>query len=790
MKKLVLTFTFLSLILFSYSQKVIERPEFKGTTAPYIKILKIELQDTATVMDFRVHFTPNRWIRVGEETYIQDSNGGEKLYVKSAKGIKINEQHFTPKSGLNEYTLYFPPVGKEVKSIDYMESQWKIFGIELAPEEQFSIFPEELQGNWLRTDGSNEWHYGFYDDVVIYDSEIWKQVLISQKGDFYQVLLQKDGKKKKLLVKPEGDKLFIGPEESSLQLYGKETLNNPNYTIPGDEEFQLPLFQKEKAYYKGYIKGYDPRMGETGMVYVNNLLETGQESYLITINDDGTFSAEIPMLYPQMLYVRFMGTNENIFFEPGKTTFQFFDLSRYHDDPEPGNLFMGATAKINTDLAAMKDIRYFDYRDMQDKILDMSPEEYKAYNLEIKQKEQEAVAEYIQNNPVCKKAKQLKNMQITYRNAQNILSYNMNRTSAYRRKHKVPRDQRDIPLERVELEKEFFDFITPEEINNPLAITTGGDYYFFMNRLMFSDEVRLSGRIHAANFDEIFKGFEARNISVNPGVKEVFDKLNNCESIEERKEVIKADSALYHDFMEKHKETYREISMEVFNNARDEHRKKSLKEYYGFDSGLATDVMKAQDVSQKMKSSYQPLTDYQVEKLRSEIESSFIVHYLLEQSAELEEEIALKKEAFENKTGFVVNETPETKSGDLFDAIMKKYEGNLVFVDFWATWCGPCRSGMKRIKPLKEDMKNENIKFVYITNPSSPKKTWEMMLPDIDGEHYYLTQDEWNVMASRFKVSGIPHYVLVGKDGSVIKDKIYFASSNIELKKMFEENLD
>jgi thiol-disulfide isomerase/thioredoxin len=121
---------------------------------------------------------------------------------------------------------------------------------------------------------------------------------------------------------------------------------------------------------------------------------------------------------------------------------------------------------------------------------------------------------------------------------------------------------------------------------------------------------------------------------------------------------------------------------------------------------------------------------------------------------------------------------------------MKKYKGNVVFVDFWATWCGPCRSGMEKIKPLKEELKHEKIKFVYLTNPTSPKSTWETMIPDIDGEHYYLTQDEWNTITARFKVSGIPHYVLVDKTGKVANEKVYFASSNVELKKLFEPYLE
>ena len=42
------------------------------------------------------------------------------------------------------------------------------------------------------------------------------------------------------------------------------------------------------------------------------------------------------------------------------------------------------------------------------------------------------------------------------------------------------------------------------------------------------------------------------------------------------------------------------------------------------------------------------------------------------------------------------------------------------------------------------------------------------MIPTIKGEHYRLSADEWNLLCGKFNISGIPHYMLVGKDGNII----------------------
>ena len=113
-----------------------------------------------------------------------------------------------------------------------------------------------------------------------------------------------------------------------------------------------------------------------------------------------------------------------------------------------------------------------------------------------------------------------------------------------------------------------------------------------------------------------------------------------------------------------------------------------------------------------------------------------------------------------------VNIDEDLKGADIFKALIAPYKGKPLLVDFWATWCGPCKAAMQTILPVKEALAGK-VNFIYVTGPSSPKKTWEMTIPDIHGDHYYVTEAQYSALLKQFESNGIPTYVVVDKDGNV-----------------------
>ena len=121
---------------------------------------------------------------------------------------------------------------------------------------------------------------------------------------------------------------------------------------------------------------------------------------------------------------------------------------------------------------------------------------------------------------------------------------------------------------------------------------------------------------------------------------------------------------------------------------------------------------------------------------------------------------------------------------NILQTILDNYKGKAVLIDMWATWCGPCRAGHKAMAPLKEELKGRNIKFIYITPPSSPPTTWLEMIKDIDGDHYYVTEEQNHYILQHFESSGIPTYAIYDTKGHQTYKSIGFPGNDVIRKEL------
>lgn len=104
--------------------------------------------------------------------------------------------------------------------------------------------------------------------------------------------------------------------------------------------------------------------------------------------------------------------------------------------------------------------------------------------------------------------------------------------------------------------------------------------------------------------------------------------------------------------------------------------------------------------------------------------------------------------------------------------IFKKYKGKVIYIDFWASWCIPCRAEMPNAAILKQKLKGRDIVFLYLGyNDKEPAWLKARKQLEIQGEHYLLNDKMIKEADELFGINGIPHYVIIDKNGNIVSKR-------------------
>lgn len=129
----------------------------------------------------------------------------------------------------------------------------------------------------------------------------------------------------------------------------------------------------------------------------------------------------------------------------------------------------------------------------------------------------------------------------------------------------------------------------------------------------------------------------------------------------------------------------------------------------------------------------------------------------------------------------VGDEPPDTLGVDVGGKRIKlsDYRGKVVVVSFWASWCGPCKKEL----PILENLQRAASKYgleVFAVNWKEDRqviRTFRRKAPDLQ---MHLVSDASGLAGKSYGVTGIPHMLIIGKDGRIQFVNIGYGESVID----------
>ncbi|WP_291529933.1 TlpA family protein disulfide reductase [Bacteroides sp. UBA939] len=815
MKKLICLLLLWTACMMLQAQNVIDNPKFKYRSGSIYTVTRIERNPDATRLHIHVIFRPHWWVKTGKSTHLQDAATGEKYYITGSEGFELEKEVFTPDSGTLDFVLLFPPLPKETKEIHFLDDadhdELSTYYISLEKQDAEASLFDKISGNWMGMNDYYEWAFGIYDSLAVMDNRFYQYEDIRQKGKSMLLTLKgEDGEFVKLELTPQKDGLCrIRRDKEPARLFSRTTKSMKAAQAKNED---TPVFRRDSICLQGYIAGYDRKLGfSNGLIYVSNNLTREDYPMVVNLQPNGRFECKFEANYPIYSSVVFKDSWIPLYAEPGQTVTLYLDWeavmarSRARDYYYPiKNLhYMGADAYINHALRYMDDYMNFPYEEFSKMQKELTPAQFRE-QCEPRFRHWSDVADSLvnANQYVGSMARLVKNM-TKIAEGYKLLDFVMSRGYLAQR-------EKDNPVLKIKEDSAYYSFLRQMPLNDSL-IVADRDFSSFINRLEYMDFARAMGDTTTVEYGKTAYTYPEKSILTylkKHGVVFTPEQEKMRKDSEEKagKTVIREiselieESEIWKELNEKHKDLFEayekenkivnSVSIDEDQRVEDETRMKINRyfEYQRKKAGqLDTIVGYTPLVSQiiTLRSILFDLKQFDKEGARILLdkEEQLISHPFMVAEAE-----RLYAGAFplQNDSTYAL---PEGAATEIFRNIIKSHAGKVLFVDFWATTCGPCRVGIENTADLRQLYKDHpEFQFIYITSDrESPEKAYnEYVEKNLKGEACYrIPQAEYNYLRQLFRFNGIPHYELIEKDGKVSRNSPGTYNLKGYLKKRF-----
>ena len=573
-----------------------------------------------------------------------------------------------------------------------------------------------------------------------------------------------------------------------------EIRNYAKNIIDNGQSLEQEEFSMDTAIINGKIYNYNPKEYDAAdrmSVVICNPFINNQERVLSKIAPDGSFEFKVPMTVKhQMVYLIFDPKIwSNLVVTAGKTVSVYFDMNDKMK-PKPGGrspklkpYYSGENVDLNYALTSNILTEYLDAAMYNDKaitdILKFSAKEYKDHVLSLHNK----YIKMIDTMSITKRAKELWKLSITNNSARMLFYIETLKSQCYRAIYEVPYGEPLPEDRRPVLDAKYYDFIQKFNLDDIQMLYTDNFGYFY-------------GYL-SQDYHKKFGTKDLKPKELDELIAQLYYNLAKSDTLTAKEKKTAASIASKYRKSNKSRTTAEKAFIEKYGNQVNEqfkadmtkNRKREgeafLNEVLGTGESYFRDFMKLQKYYGEI--SERKLVDESAIKEIEQMRFKFYADYVKMRNAVNANLIAQEI----NSGNYFIHKAGESQGDSLLTEMLQDFKSKVVMIDFWATWCMPCRNAIKAMKPMEEEYEGKDVVFLFVADESSNLDVWEEITPSIKGHHYRLTTNQCNTLTDKWGLgTGVPSYVIIGKDGKT-KDshtgfkgvEYYKAKIDAELKK-------